>query len=363
MTDLPATRGERQGRFLGSFDDAAAQLTLMALVTDGSQLDSPVVFCSATLIAALGTDPAVQGSTLRDVVGAGSVSASGVITTDFGHSTDAAPVTFVRQRLRQPGLFAWVVCEAQAPNAKTETLVRQLAHELNNPLTSVLWKLDLLARQLPRAQHDAGRVAELCRHVDEAHQGTKRVVELVKEFTDSLQSFRVQTEEVDVSEVLQDALRLLASEIELSATLVCDCELVPMVSGHRSRLARVFSNLLMNALQAVRESPEPQDHRIRVSVRARGCWVVASVDDTGIGMPEPLMRRVFEPFVTTRAASGGSGLGLFISREIVESVGGHLEVESSELTGTSFRVWLKSVDSDKSCGSAPPVSQRRALRR
>jgi signal transduction histidine kinase len=262
------------------------------------------------------------------------------------------------------GAVLWLAFETQASRTKSVAWMRQLAHELNNPLTSVLWKLDLVARQLPRVASEPSRLAELSRHLDEAHFGTSRAVELVREFTRSVHDTETALEALDLSCVVKDSIYLVKSEIELVATLVEDFSAVPAVLGHRSMLQQVFSNLLLNALQAVREASLPQDHRIRVELRAEGCWVVASVEDTGVGISEAQQSRVFEPFVTTRAESGGSGLGLFISRQIVEALGGRLELSSSQLSGSSFRVWLKRAGAPQSPdGSSQPPSLRRARRR
>jgi len=357
VKNLRVTRGGSDEDVFGSFDAFNARLKLMALVTDGSQLDSPVVYLTPALSEAIAPK---HVETLRDLVcDEESWSTSGAVIAEIVQQR----VTLTRQALEPRGLHAWIVGEPRYDGIRAETLVRQLAHELNNPLTSVLWKLELLSRQLPLAGKDAKRLAELGRHVDEAHQGTRRVVELLKEFAESVQPWRLPTEHVDLGQVIEDALGLIHSDIEVVATLVKEFDCVPWVMGHHSRLVRVFSNLLLNALQAIKEAPVPQDHRIRVSLRSREEWVVAAIDDTGVGIPNHLRQKVFDPFVTTRADAGGSGLGLFISREIVESLGGHLEVASCELLGTSFRVWLPSADSHTEPCSVVPVSHRRKVSR
>jgi len=189
------------------------------------------------------------------------------------------------------------------------------------------------------------------------------VIALVRDFAESVQQASTATEHVDVVAALSEALVLMQPDLERVATIVCDFEPVPPVLGHASKLQQVFSNLLQNALQAIKDASSlPQDHRVRLSVFARAEWVIVAVEDTGVGMPDSLAQRVFEPFVTTRAASGGTGLGLFICREIVEACGGRLEVKSSPLAGSRFRVWLKAAQDKGASGTLPPDSYRRSKR-
>jgi signal transduction histidine kinase len=203
---------------------------------------------------------------------------------------------------------------------------------------------------------------DLGRHVVAAQHGAARVIALVREFAESVQQTSTATEHVNVALALSEALVPLQPDLEKVATIVRDFQPVPLVVGHASKLEQVFSNLLQNALEAFKDASVPQDHRLRLSVCARAEWVVVCVEDTGVGMPESLAQRVFEPFVTTRAASGGTGLGLFICREIVEACGGRLEVKSSPLVGSRFRVWLKAAHEPHASGSLPPDSHRRSKR-
>ena len=365
MNDLPAPVGGQDGSdAIQAFGRMANELGLAGFVTVGTAESSPVVFLSGALAAWLGRDDtSVSSTTLASVIGdygdwsRGAHLCHARLKHALGHRF---PALIFRQAFKgREDRFAWICFEAEPEPKKVAGLAQQLAHELNNPLTSVLWKLDLVARQLPTVTGEPTRLAELIGHLDEAHFGTSRAVDLVREFAKSLNCRAHHTRSTDLIEVIQSALYLIHAEIEQVATLVREFSPVPLVYGDPSRLQQVFSTLLMNALQAVREASVAQDHRVRVTVRYEPPWVVTSVDDTGVGISDALQARIFEPFVTTRSTSGGTGLGLFICREIVDSLGGRLEVRSSRLSGSSFRVWLESAGGVPRAGSGPPSSGRR----
>ncbi len=368
MNDLPASLGgENERELLASFGRVLDALGLVALVSAGSRADAALLFVSSALSKWLGRESPLSesgASTLGDVLSCSEAGDHGarLVRAELQHvGGHRFPVLVSARNLSSRGWVIWLIFEAEAERTKLRTLGRQLAHELNNPLTIVLWKLDLVARQLPQAAKVPGRIAELSRHLDEARYGTSRAVDLVGEFAETMQCRVDRVEATDLSEVLHSALYLVQSEVEEVATLVRDFEPVPLVHGHPSKLEQVFSNLLLNAVQAVRAASLPQHHRIRVALHSQPPWVIASVGDTGVGMSQGLMRRIFEPFFTTKAATGGSGLGLFICKEIVESLGGRLEVESALLSGSEFRVHLRSVSGSRS--SIPsPYSRRRSKR-
>jgi signal transduction histidine kinase len=126
-----------------------------------------------------------------------------------------------------------------------------------------------------------------------------------------------------------------ASGIELAVST----ELLPAIRGHRFRLVQVLDNLISNALKFT-----PHGGRVEVRVSAVDGAAVIEVEDTGLGIPENEQQQLFERFFrsaqATRNAIPGSGLGLTISKAIVERHGGRIELESSEGVGTTVRVSL-----------------------
>jgi CheY-like chemotaxis protein/anti-sigma regulatory factor (Ser/Thr protein kinase) len=127
------------------------------------------------------------------------------------------------------------------------------------------------------------------------------------------------------------------------AQVELDLEDAPTVRGDMTRIGQVFINLLVNAAQAIPEG-DPEHQRVYVSVgSAKGDRVVVTIRDTGTGMPPEVMRRIFEPFYTTKAVGAGTGLGLSVCKGIMNAVGGELTVESTPSEGSTFRVYLRAA--------------------
>jgi CheY-like chemotaxis protein/anti-sigma regulatory factor (Ser/Thr protein kinase) len=139
--------------------------------------------------------------------------------------------------------------------------------------------------------------------------------------------------------VVEATLNMVWNEIRHRARLVKDFGPVPNVRANDARLGQIVLNLLLNAAQAIPEG-DVENNEIRVVTRASGDYVLLEVRDTGAGIQREDLGRVFEPFFTTKPIGVGTGLGLSISHGIVTSLGGRIEVESKQGTGTTFRVLL-----------------------
>src|SRR6185369_12524209 len=126
--------------------------------------------------------------------------------------------------------------------------------------------------------------------------------------------------------------------------------------GSAPRLEQVFVNLLINALKALPANP-PKQYEIGVSVEHIDDRVTVTIRDTGCGIPTALRGRIFDPFFTTRDVGHGMGLGLSVSKTIVEKYGGEIEVDSTEHVGTTVRVHLR-----KHLGPRPLVEPEPAMR-
>ena len=128
--------------------------------------------------------------------------------------------------------------------------------------------------------------------------------------------------------------------LEIGARLAAAGLHVPAVRAHAGRLGQVVLNLLVNAAQAPAGATPAAPHVVRVRTAAEPGQVLIDVDDSGAGVPAELEQRIFEPFFSTKASSRGSGLGLSISRSLVESFGGTIELARSDLGGARFRIRL-----------------------
>lgn len=210
------------------------------------------------------------------------------------------------------------------------TLVSGVAHELNNPLAVILGTSQLMlnrerfgedVRRLSRIKHAAQRCQEIVdslRVLAYQRKVTRhdlRLPQLVDHVVDSLRE-RLEERNVWV-------------RVEIPADL--------RVFGNAVELERIFSNLMTNALQAMVEGRRGE---VRITAARRGKRVEVRVADNGRGMTEDVMRRVFEPFYTTKGVGGGLGLGLAMVYRIVERMNGKVLIESASDEGAAVTVDL-----------------------
>jgi signal transduction histidine kinase len=209
-----------------------------------------------------------------------------------------------------------------------------VAHELNNPLTTVSGFAELLLEETPA---DAAYRADLEMVLHEAHRA-RSVVRRLLDFARQGETARARA---DINEIVQDVLALMTHFIHTSGVqleLDLGSEL-PWIALDANQVKQVLLNLLHNALHAM-----PGGGRLQVRTRmqdrdGRG-WIIIDVCDSGVGMEPAEIGRIFDPFYTTRAESGGTGLGLSVTYGIVTDHGGTIEVQSQRGIGSTFSVWL-----------------------
>ena len=209
-----------------------------------------------------------------------------------------------------------------------------IAHELNNPLTTVTGFTELVLDELPddsEIRVDLGLVLKEARRA-------RDVVRRLLDFSRRSESERTR---VDLNELMADVLSLTnhlmrTSGVQLDVALA---KKLPWVSVDRNQMKQVFLNLFHNALQAM---PSGGQLLVQTSTRQRNGrkWVAASITDTGDGISPKDRERIFEPFFTTRSGQGGTGLGLSVTYGIVSDHGGEIDVESEIGKGTNFTVRL-----------------------
>jgi PAS domain S-box-containing protein len=212
-------------------------------------------------------------------------------------------------------------------------LVSGIAHELNNPLTSIIgYSQLLLGRRLTAPQEADGRLI---------HQEAERAARIVKNLLLFAREARPERRSVNLNEIVERTLALRNYElrvenIELLQDLAPD---LPSVVADPAQLQQVLLNLLVNAEQAIRQGSGEGSIRVRTRKTARG-RVSFEILDSGPGIPQEIIPRIFDPFFSTKPSGAGTGLGLSITCGIVKEHGGEIFVQSQLGHGAKFTVEL-----------------------
>jgi len=219
------------------------------------------------------------------------------------------------------------------------TLAAGVAHEINNPLTYARLSAQRIERIIDTLEIPTAALATLHGHLGDINHAISRIASI----TQSLRTFVSRDDDapgpVDISAVLARALKMVDNELRHAARLAYAPASMPPVTGNAARLEQVFVNVLINAIKALPPNP-PTPHEIRVAVEHVGARVTVAITDTGTGIPAALLSRIFDPFFTTRDIGHGMGLGLSVSKTIIEKLGGEIAVESTVGVGTAVRVHL-----------------------
>jgi signal transduction histidine kinase len=220
-------------------------------------------------------------------------------------------------------------------------LVAGIAHEINNPLGFILSNLDYIGDELKRSPKELGEsLSEISEVLRETSGGAQRIRHIVRDLKTFCRTDESPAEPLDVTQVLESALTITRSDLEKVATVVRDLGPMPQVLANGSRLGQVFLNLIINSAQAM-SADEKRTNRVTLRTRHVGAHVHVEVSDTGSGISPENLKKIFNPFFTTKPQGQGTGLGLSICHGIVEAFGGAIEVESEVGKGTTMRVMLK----------------------
>jgi PAS domain S-box-containing protein len=234
--------------------------------------------------------------------------------------------------------------------ASMATLLADVAHELNNPLTVIIAGSTLL--------RDATRDENVRRRAELLEQAAERCALTIRNFLALVRQYPATREEVALERIVKETLALVAYQLEVDEVTV-DLELpreAPPVWADPHQLHQVLLNLVTNARHALRATPPPR--RLSISLRhdAEARRVVLEVADSGPGVPPELRSFVFRPFFTTKSPEEGTGLGLALCHDIVAAHGGTIRVDSAAGGGALFVVELPLDRPEELAVPSPPAA-------
>ncbi len=257
---------------------------------------------------------------------------SGDLVQFVGSSTDITERKHAEEALRQ--------AQTDLAHASRVTtmgeLTASLAHEVNQPIAAAVTDANTCLRWLTRDQPDLEEAREAASRM--AKDAT-RAAEIITRVRMIFKKGVAQRELVDVNELIREMIILLRNEISRHSVSVRTelVETLPQVMGDRVQLQQVMMNLMMNSIDAMKDVDGARELTIN-SRSAESEQLIVSVSDTGVGLPSQQADQIFNAFFSTKAH--GTGMGLRISRSIVESHGGRLWAADNSPRGASFHLTL-----------------------
>ena len=220
-----------------------------------------------------------------------------------------------------------------------------VAHEINNPLAVILqktgWMEDLLLEEDFRNSKNFEEYEESIKIIEEYVERARKVVHSMLGYARKMEP---HLEDVDVNGIVNQTIDMLENysrinNIDIQTDLEKD---IPIIAGDEAQLQQVFMNLISNAIDAI-----GKDGLIKVTSLRNDQNITISVTDNGPGIPREQQKKVFDPFFTTKNTGNGTGLGLWVTYDIVKRMGGTITLKSEMEKGTTFMVKLPIVIPEK----------------
>ena len=244
--------------------------------------------------------------------------------------------------------------------ASVGELAGGIAHEINTPLGVIVTRIGYLL-SVVREENPESEIVE---DLEAVYRQAIRISKIIRSLLDYSRQKSKPRRPVAVAELLAGCLELVAERIspgiEVASSFPPD---LPNILVDRDRIEFVFLNLIHNAIDAMPEGG-------RLTIRGRRCdlrrcpeeerveGVALSVSDTGCGITPENLQKIFDPFFTTKAPGRGTGLGLYISYEIINEHRGELTVESAPGTGSTFTVTLPAMERKTHAETRPDPRRR-----
>ena len=242
--------------------------------------------------------------------------ASGTTAASVSLVTDLSEQRRHEQQLLQSGKLATI-----------GELAAGVAHEINNPLFAILGLVEFLLKDAEAGTKSHDRLVLIQRTGLEIKEIVRALLDFAREPSDERVAVSVEDAARETIELFRRTSAAKASDLRESYSGEDT-----VVDGSGNQLKQIFLNLLANATHSVGGA----GGEVELAVKRDGDWVVATVSDTGPGIPENVLPRIFDPFFTTKRGSGGSGLGLSVSLGIAQLHGGTLLAENRPEGGARF---------------------------
>jgi len=244
----------------------------------------------------------------------------------------------------------------------------EIAHEINNPINLVsnsisilevniqyIVKLTQLYKELkdvnnPTTLEDINAfekelnmeltTKELTKSISRIKKGISRVNEISSNLAFIGKSKNPILLKTDINQSIRNTLSMAGSAFDESIELQTQFGNIPILKSVRGKLNQVFTNLIENAIEAIREKPKLKNEYLSIKTSKNNTDVLIEIKDSGIGMTAETKERLYEKFYTTKSPDKGTGLGMSISKRIIEEHNGTIEVESEFGKGTKFTICL-----------------------
>ncbi len=216
-----------------------------------------------------------------------------------------------------------------------------IAHEINQPLSAIATYAQTAKRVMQRAEPDAAMVADICGKIDEQARRAGQVIDNLRRF---IKKQEIDTQPLDVNLVIGDVMSLIEADAHSEGipVVVQAAEGLPKVRADAVQLQQVLLNLTRNSVDAMRDGLGKERGIIVASERSERGGVRVTVTDHGHGVSRQLGDNIFHPFVTTKR--DGLGVGLAISKSIVQSFGGSLSFTDNARGGSIFSIELPACE-------------------
>ncbi len=284
-------------------------------------------------------------TSIRAIISGGKSSDAQIRRTSSGHSFEIKFYPLLEREATAASIHCIMVIEDITAKVAYEEKIRQaeklasismlsagVAHEINNPLSSILTNV----QNLIKAERDLERLKDL----QLVEQETKRIARIVRSLLEFSSSMRTEKPAADINAAIRNIVQLVGYSFREESRIVIELVLgenLPHAAIGEDECKQIILNLIKNALEAIGTSGRI---RIETAFLRSESMVQCLVSDTGRGIPSAVLPRIFDPFFSTKAESGNSGLGLSVVYGLVSKFGGLIDVESEEGRGTTVRIKL-----------------------